>query len=132
MAGVAVGSGLLLAFTLKEDKFDAKLPLIKRPPDTSKQEYFPQLELKYNETLILNDANELVVNTSGFLCPYFGDLSLASTPSNITSNSSTYLVVTQLSQPITCFSSSQFRWLGQLPGNDSDSCPGMTRTANRR
>jgi hypothetical protein len=105
VAGVAVGSGLLLAFTLKEDKFDAKLPLIKRPPDTSKQEYYPQLELKYNKTLILNDANELAVNTTGFLCPYFGDLSLASTPSNITSNSSTYVVVTQLSQPITCFSS---------------------------
>jgi hypothetical protein len=105
VAGVAVGSGLLLAFTLKEDKFDAKLPLIKRPPDTSKQEYYPQLELKYNESLIINDANELTVNTTGFLCPYFGDLSLASTPSNITSNSSTYVVVTQLSQPITCFSS---------------------------
>jgi hypothetical protein len=43
VAGVAVGSGLLLAFTLKEDKFDAKLPLIKRPPDTSKQEYYPNL-----------------------------------------------------------------------------------------
>jgi len=105
VAGVAVGSGLLLAFTLKEDKFDAKLPLIKRPPDTSKQEYYPQLELKYDNTLIINDANELAVNTTGFLCPYFGDLSLASTPSNITSNSSTYVVVTQLSQPITCFSS---------------------------
>jgi hypothetical protein len=59
VAGVAVGSGLLLAFTLKEDKFGAKLPLLKRPPDTSKQEYYPQPELKSNETLILNNANEL-------------------------------------------------------------------------
>jgi hypothetical protein len=29
VAGVAVGSGLLLAFNLKEDEFDAKLPIIK-------------------------------------------------------------------------------------------------------
>ncbi len=58
MAGVAVGSGLLLAFTLKEDKFDAKLPLMKRPPNTSKQEYYPQLELKHNDTLISKNANE--------------------------------------------------------------------------
>ncbi len=29
VAGVVVGSGLLLAFALKEDKFDAKLPLTK-------------------------------------------------------------------------------------------------------
>ncbi len=45
------------------------------------------------------------VNTTGFLCPYFADLSLASTPSNITLNSTHYVVVTQLSQPITSFSS---------------------------
>ena len=51
VAGVAVGSGLLLAFTLKEDKFDEKLPLKKRPPVITNQEYYPQLELKYNETL---------------------------------------------------------------------------------
>ncbi len=61
MAGVVVGSGLLLAFTLKEDKFDAKFPLTKRAP--------------------------------------------ASSPSNITSNSTHYVVVTQISQPVTCFSS---------------------------
>ncbi len=39
VAGLAVGSGLLLAFSLKEDKFDAKLPSIKRPPVTSNHEY---------------------------------------------------------------------------------------------
>ena len=49
--------------------------------------------------------NSLSINTTGFLCPYFGDLSLASTPANITSNSSSYVVVTKLSQPITCHSS---------------------------
>ena len=48
VAGVAVGSGILLAFALKEDKFDAKLPLIKRPPVITNQEYYAQLELKYN------------------------------------------------------------------------------------
>jgi hypothetical protein len=54
---------------------------------------------------MLNSSHELAINTTGFLCPYFGDLSLASTPGNITSNSTHYVVVTQLSQPITCFSS---------------------------
>jgi hypothetical protein len=39
VADVAVGSRLLLAFTLKKDKFNANLPLIKRPPVNSKQEY---------------------------------------------------------------------------------------------
>jgi hypothetical protein len=101
VAGVAVGSGILLAFALKEDKFDAKLPLIKRPPVITNQEYYTQLELKYNEAFMLNSSHELAINTTGFLCPYFGDLSLASTPGNITSNSTHYVVVTQLSQPIT-------------------------------
>ena len=102
-SGVVVGSGLLLAFQLKEDRFDVKFPLVKRAPDNG--EVFNQLELKYNETLIKSVDNSLSINTTGFLCPYFGDLSLASTPSNITSNSSTYVVVTKLSQPITCHSS---------------------------
>ena len=105
VAGVVVGSGLLLAFTLKEDKFDAKLPLTKRAPVTSNSEYYTQLELNYNETLLLDVNNKLTVNTTGFLCPYYGDLSLASTPYNITSSSSTYVVVTQISQPVTCLSS---------------------------
>ncbi len=47
----------------------------------------------------------LTVNTTDFLCPYFGDLSLASTPSNITSNSTPYVVGTQISQPVICYSS---------------------------
>jgi len=102
-SGVVVGSGLLLAFQLKEDRFDVKFPLVKRAPDNG--EVFNQLELKYNETLIKSVDNSLSINTTGFLCPYFGDLSLASTPANITSNSSSYVVVTKLSQPITCHSS---------------------------
>jgi hypothetical protein len=52
VADVAVGSGLLLAFAVIKDKFDTKLPLIKRPPVTSDYEYYPQLELKCNETMI--------------------------------------------------------------------------------
>ena len=102
-AGVVVGSGLLLAFTLKQDRFEVKKPLNLRPAASG--EYFNQLELMYNETFLIDSNNKLSVNTSGFLCPYFGDLSLATTPANITSNSSTYVVVTQLTQPITCFSS---------------------------
>ncbi len=63
MAGVVVGSGLFLAFTLKEDKFgvDAKLPLIQRAPVTSNSEYRTQLELNYNETLLLDVNNTLTV-----------------------------------------------------------------------
>ncbi len=49
VAVVVVGSGLHLAFTLKEDKFDVKLPLIKRAPVVSDHEYYTQLELKYND-----------------------------------------------------------------------------------
>ena len=59
--------GLLLAFTLKEDKFDVKFPLIKRAPVTSDHEYYNQVELKYNETLLLDVNNELAVNTVVFL-----------------------------------------------------------------
>ena len=43
VAGVVVGSGLLLAFTLKEDRFDVKLPLVKRAPVTSDHEYYNQV-----------------------------------------------------------------------------------------
>ncbi len=55
VACVVVGAGLLLAFTLKEDSdnFDVKLPLTKRAPVTSNHEYYTQLEVNYNETLLL-------------------------------------------------------------------------------
>ncbi len=39
-SGVVVRSGLRLAFTLKEDRFEAKLPLVKRAPVGSNSEYF--------------------------------------------------------------------------------------------
>jgi hypothetical protein len=67
-SGVIVGAGLLLAFQLKEDKFDVKAPLIKRSPISG--EIFNQLELNYNNTLIKTSENSLSINTSGFLCPY--------------------------------------------------------------
>ncbi len=68
-----------MAFTLKEDKFDAKLPLTKRTPVTSNQEYQTQLELNYIETLKLDVYSKLTVNVTGFLWPYvflayYGDL----------------------------------------------------------
>ncbi len=62
MAGVVVGSGLLLAFTLKEDKFDAKLPLTKWAPVTSNSEYYTQLELNYDETLLLDVNNKILLD----------------------------------------------------------------------
>jgi hypothetical protein len=48
VAGVVVGSGLLLAFTLEEDKFDAKLPLRNGHLLLQKSDYHTQLELNYN------------------------------------------------------------------------------------
>jgi len=63
-SGVVVGSGLLLAFQLKEDRFDVKFPLVKRAPNNG--EVFNQLELKYNETLIKSADNSLSINTTGF------------------------------------------------------------------
>ncbi len=59
MDGVVVGSGFLLAFTLKEDNFDAKLPLIKRAPATSNSEYYTQFELNYNVTILLDVNNNI-------------------------------------------------------------------------
>ncbi len=56
----------------------------------------------------MNVNNKFSVNTTGILCPYYGDLSLAPTPSEIISTSTHwthYVVVTQLTQPITCCSS---------------------------
>ena len=105
IGGIVIGSGLLLALNLKEDHFDVKPPLYKRAPVILNGEYFNELELKYNSNLILDTSNYLSINTAGFLTPYYGDLSLASTPGYITSTSSTYVVVTQLTQPITCVSS---------------------------
>ncbi len=55
-AGVIVGAGLLLAFQLKEDRFDVKLPLIKRSPVSG--EYFKQLELKYDGTLQIDSSSK--------------------------------------------------------------------------
>ena len=104
-AGVVVGTGLLLAFTLKEDRLDVKAPLSKRAPVAGSGEYFNQIELKFNPTLLL-DNGILTVNTREFLTPLWGDLALIPTPANITTSTSlSYVAVKQLSQPITCMSS---------------------------
>ena len=105
-AGVVVGAGLLLAFTLKQDRFDVKLPLSLRAPVTTNNEYFKQLELKFNTTLLL-DTGVLTINTREFLCPTYGDLGMAPTPTaNIpTSSSPSYVILKNISQPMTCMSS---------------------------
>jgi hypothetical protein len=51
---VVLTTGIILAFDLKQDKFDVKLPLsLRNPiaPASISNEYFKQLELKYNERL---------------------------------------------------------------------------------
>ena len=101
--GVVSGSGLVLAFNLKEDKFNAVLPLLKTPPSGTTS--FNTLSLNYNGALALDSSNNLTINTVGFLTPSYGDLGLLGTPNGITSTSSSYVVVKQLSQPITCSSS---------------------------
>ena len=85
-SGVVVGTGLLLAFTLKEDRLDVKAPLSKRAPIAGSGEYFNQIELKFNPTLLL-DNGILSVNTREFLTPLWGDLALIPTPANITTSS---------------------------------------------
>ena len=101
-SGIVVGTGLLLAFSLKEDRFEVKAPLVKRTPISG--EYFNQIELKFNPTLLL-DNGVLTINTREFLTPLWGDLAMLPTPENITTSSAlTYVVVKQLSQPITCMS----------------------------
>ena len=103
--GVVSGSGLVLAFNLKEDKFDAQYPLYKRAPIPLSGESFNKLSLQYNGALAMDSSNNLTINTSGFLTPAYGDLGLLPTPNGISSTSSSYVVVGRLSQPMTCMSS---------------------------
>ncbi len=69
-------------------------------------EYFKQLELIFNTTLLL-DTGVLTINTREFLCPTYGDLGMASTPAaNIpTSTSPSYVILKNTSQPMICMSS---------------------------
>ena len=54
----------------------------------------------------MDGSNNLTINTQVFLTPnYYGDLGLQGTPNGYTSTSATYVVVKQLTQPITCLSS---------------------------
>ena len=106
--GVVSTAGLILAFDLKQDKFDVKLPLSLRDPIApafTSHEYYKQLELKFNTTLLL-DTGVLSINTREFLCPTYGDLAMISTPDNITTSTSlSYVVIKNISQPMTCMSS---------------------------
>ena len=107
--GVVSTAGLVLAFDLKQDRFDVKAPLNLRDPISpaiTTHEYFKQLELKFNTTLLL-DTGILTINTREFLCPLWGDLAIAPTPTaNIpTSSSPSYVILKNISQPMTCMSS---------------------------
>ncbi len=73
--GVVSSAGLILAFDLKADRFDVKSPLSLRDPmlpSFISHEYFKQLELKFDITLLL-DNNILTINTREFLTPTYGD-----------------------------------------------------------
>jgi hypothetical protein len=57
--GVVSTAGLVLAFDLKQDRFDVKAPFNLRNPNTpaiTTQEYFKQLELKLNTTLLVDSG----------------------------------------------------------------------------
>ena len=64
--GVVTGTGLVLAFQLKEDRYDAQYPLYKRAPIQANGESFNQLLLKYNGALALDASNNLTINTQRF------------------------------------------------------------------
>jgi hypothetical protein len=73
--GVVSTAGLVLAFDLKQDRFDVKAPFNLRNPNApaiTTQEYFKQLELKINPTLFV-DTGVLTINTREFLCATYGD-----------------------------------------------------------
>jgi len=69
--GVVSGSGLVLAFNLKEDKFDAALPLLKTAPSGTTA--FNTLSLKISGALSIDSNNSLTINSQGFSTPSYGD-----------------------------------------------------------
>ena len=79
------GTGPVLAFQLKEDRFDAQYPLYKRTAIQSNGESLNQLLLQYNGALTLDSYKILTLNTQGFLSPSYGDLGLQGTPYGYTS-----------------------------------------------
>jgi hypothetical protein len=96
--GVVSGSGLILAFNLKENRFDTNYPLVKTAPSNGTS--FNILSLNYNNTLTVDQNNKLSINTSGFLTSPESDLGLRA---NATGN--TYVVLKNISEPMTCMSS---------------------------
>ena len=91
-------TGLVLAFDLKENRFNTNYPLIKTSPSNGTS--FNTLSLNYNNTLSVDQNNKLSVNSVGFLTPSYGDLGLRA---DATGNS--YVVLKNISQPMTCMSS---------------------------
>ena len=91
-------TGLILAFDLKENRFNTNYPLVKTSPSNGTS--FNTLSLNYNNTLTVDQNNKLSVNTAGFLTPSYGDLALKA---DATGNS--YVVLKNISQPMTCMSS---------------------------
>ena len=96
--GVVSSTGLILAFDLKENRFDTKFPLVKTAPSNGTS--FNILELNYNNTLTTDSSNKLAINTAGFLTSPSSDLVLVSNASGQTT-----VALKTISQPMTCQSS---------------------------
>jgi len=96
--GVLSSTGLILAFDLKENRFDTKYPLNKISPVNGTA--FNTLELNYNNTLTVDSSNKLSINTAGFLTSPESDLGLVANASGQTT-----VVLKNISQSITCQSS---------------------------
>ena len=96
--GVLSSAGLILAFDLKENRFDPVVPLVKTPPSGTTS--FNTLSLNYNNTLTVDPSNKLSINTSGFLTSPESDLGLVANAS-----AQTTVVLKTISQPMTCQSS---------------------------
>ena len=113
--GFINSTGLVLAFVLKMERFTPTNPLSIVPPGEG--EPFNKLESNYNGALALDSSNNLTINTVGFLTPTCGDLGLIPTPNGITSTSSSYVVLKNISQPMICQSSFNVSSMTTLSNN---------------
>jgi hypothetical protein len=96
--GVVSSTGLILAFDLKENRFDTKSPLVKTAPINGTA--FNILQLNYNNTLTTDSSNKLSINTAGFLTSPESDLVLVANASGQTT-----VALKTISLPMTCQSS---------------------------
>ena len=106
-SGLLTDVGLVLAFKLKEDFFDAQYPLQKRAPILGSGEVKNQLLLKYGPSLEVDANNRLAINTRDFLTPSYGDLGLLPTDTALypLSSSPSYIVIRKVNNALTCLSS---------------------------